>query len=238
MLVRKGIHIASKCYCCAQVETLDYVFFTNPVAVRVWAHFAGLVGIRHDNLTTLQQVLSVWSLAISTKGHIRQVTPIVILWALWETRNKAKHNSASYSFAKISSRITQLLICNARANMTQSKYWKGDTFMASKLGVYILPQKCKKPTLLAWEKPDKRVFKVGRAAYGGILNDSNGQLAISALQAEVDALLHCLKTTINKGFKAMQIEIDSMQGEEHGCGLNCKELMEEEEESLMGSKYK
>ncbi|GAA0153383.1 hypothetical protein LIER_37667 [Lithospermum erythrorhizon] len=43
MMIKKGISMASKCVCCCQTETLEHVFFSNPIADQLWAYFAGLV---------------------------------------------------------------------------------------------------------------------------------------------------------------------------------------------------
>ncbi|GAA0152466.1 hypothetical protein LIER_10942 [Lithospermum erythrorhizon] len=103
------IPMASKCLCCTQEETIAHVFFSNPIADRIWMHFATMIDIAHHNLINVQEALITWSLSASEKGHIRQVVPVVILWALWEARNKAKHHNVKYNFHRILSRINNLL---------------------------------------------------------------------------------------------------------------------------------
>ncbi|GAA0183750.1 hypothetical protein LIER_31107 [Lithospermum erythrorhizon] len=114
MMTKKGISLASKCACCAQEETIKHVFFTNPIAQQLWSHFARLLSKRSNNIHSIHQVLRSWSLSVSVAGHIKQVTPIVILWALWEARNKAKHMAIPYSFARIRGRIMTLLVMNSK----------------------------------------------------------------------------------------------------------------------------
>ncbi|GAA0187483.1 hypothetical protein LIER_34771 [Lithospermum erythrorhizon] len=96
-LARKGIHLASKCTCCSHIETLEHIFFSNPIADELWKHFAGLIGIRYATFQNVNEALTTWSLS-ATPGHIRQVAPIVILWSLWEARNKKKHLNVTYSY--------------------------------------------------------------------------------------------------------------------------------------------
>ncbi|GAA0144869.1 reverse transcriptase [Lithospermum erythrorhizon] len=226
-LGKRGIHLASKCQCCEQVETLEHVFFSNQIADRVWAHYANLVGMRHVQHTSVQQVIAAWSLSVSTKGHIKQVLPIVILWALWEARNKAKHKAAKYSFQQICHRVHTLLLLISKANMTQRKFWSGDSYLGASLGVTVEVKQQQAPRLLSWDRPEKNSFKLNidaafkenRAGYGGIIRDEQGGLVYavgfqglcsSSIQAEVDALLLCLRSSVQKGYSRLQIEVDSM----------------------------
>ncbi|GAA0160574.1 reverse transcriptase [Lithospermum erythrorhizon] len=228
MMVKKGIALASKCVCCAQEETINHVFFTNPIAQQLWSYFAGLLGKRSTNIQSLQQVLRNWSLSVSTAGHIKQVTPVVILWALWEARNKAKHVAVPYTFERMRGRIMSLLTMISRANLTLLKFWTGDTDMAKKLGAHCRPVRINRPLPLCWEKPMNgaiklnidAAFKDGRGGYGGILRNDKGQLLVAmgfqgscatALDAEIQALLICLQECVSRGHTRMQIEIDSIQ---------------------------
>ncbi|GAA0156595.1 hypothetical protein LIER_38300 [Lithospermum erythrorhizon] len=220
VMSKKGIVLASKCMCCAQMETLNHVFFTNPIAQQLWSHFASLVGIKSNNIQSIQKLLHIWSLSVNTTGHIKQVIPIVILWAIWEARNKAKHMAIPFSFRRLRSRIMSLLIMNSKANMTQTKYWTGDSFIATQLGAHCRSVKHKRPTLLCWEKPEKgalklnidAAFKDGRGGYGGILRNDQGELVVAMglegkcetqFDAEIQALLICLQECIARGYERM-----------------------------------
>ncbi|GAA0147841.1 reverse transcriptase [Lithospermum erythrorhizon] len=228
VMQQKGIPLASKCQCCQQVETLEHIFFSSNIADQVSGHFAQMVGIKHIQFSSIQQVLSAWSLFVSTKGHIRQVIPMVLLLVLWEARNRAKHSAARYSFIQICQRITSILTANGRANMIQAKFWSGDSYLASILGAQTLIKHRARPTLLSWSPPIKgtlklnidAAFKDGQAGYGGIIRNEHGDLVdakgiydqcSSPLHAEVEALLSILQWCKNKGHSNMQIEVDSLQ---------------------------
>ncbi|GAA0185374.1 hypothetical protein LIER_32662 [Lithospermum erythrorhizon] len=79
VLQTKGISLASKCHCCSSIETIEHVFFTNPVAERIWAHFGALFGVSQANISTVTQAITTWSLSARGQGHVRQVVPVVIL---------------------------------------------------------------------------------------------------------------------------------------------------------------
>ncbi|GAA0174515.1 hypothetical protein LIER_27893 [Lithospermum erythrorhizon] len=84
LLHKRGVMLASKCVYCTKEETFQHVFFTNEVASRVWSFLTGVFGITHAPFTTLINVLTPWSYSVKTQGHVRQVVPIIIIWALWE----------------------------------------------------------------------------------------------------------------------------------------------------------
>ncbi|GAA0169254.1 hypothetical protein LIER_23780 [Lithospermum erythrorhizon] len=218
--------MASRCNCCDQVETLEHVFFTNQVVVRIWAHFARLCGITHPPFTEMTQALTVWSLSVRVKGHIRQVLPLFILWRLWEGRNKAKHLKIPYTFHSVKARILYLLAANARANMMAPKFWKGEFILANLLRVTVRTPPAIKVKILSWDKPLAQTlklnvdtaFKAGKSGCGGIIRDHNGDLYYavgkygtndSSLEAELDALLFCLQVCKTKGLYGIQVEVDS-----------------------------
>ncbi|GAA0182767.1 hypothetical protein LIER_42311 [Lithospermum erythrorhizon] len=112
--------------------------------------------------------------------------------------------------------------------MNKAEYWVGESYLASQIGVQVLVSRAKQIRLLSWDKPYEGTLKLnidaackeGRAEYGGILRNSQGSLvfamgihgcANSPLQAEVEALLGCLKRCVDKGYDHLHIEIDSLQ---------------------------
>ncbi|GAA0174198.1 hypothetical protein LIER_27640 [Lithospermum erythrorhizon] len=172
------------------------------------------------------QVLTVWSLSLQVKGHIRQVLPLFILWGLWEGRNKARHLKIPYTFHSIKARILYLLAANARANMMAPKFWKGEFILANLLRVTVRTPPAIKVKILSWDKPLAQTlrlnvdaaFKVGKSGYGGLIRDHNGDLYYavrkyatndSPLEAELDALLFCLQVCKIKGLYGIQVEMDS-----------------------------
>ncbi|KAG9141589.1 hypothetical protein Leryth_027277, partial [Lithospermum erythrorhizon] len=88
---KKGVQLAAKCVCCSDLETIEHVFFSNGIVAKVWDGLASLLGFHHTPFTNDQSVITAWTLSVKTTGHIRQIVPIVTLWALWETRNRRKH---------------------------------------------------------------------------------------------------------------------------------------------------
>ncbi|GAA0157951.1 hypothetical protein LIER_15100 [Lithospermum erythrorhizon] len=192
VMSKKGIVLASKCMCCAQMKTLNHVFFTNPIAQQLWSHFASLVGIKSNNIQSIQQLLRIWSLSVNTVGHIKQVIPIVILWAIWKARNKAKHMAIPFSFRRLRSRII-------------SVKHKGPTLLC-----------WEKPEKGALKLNIDAAFKDGRGGYGGILRNDQGELVVAMrleekcetpLDAEIQALLICLQECIARGYERMGIVI-------------------------------
>ncbi|GAA0161773.1 hypothetical protein LIER_18010 [Lithospermum erythrorhizon] len=211
VLKRNGVSMTSKCMCCEQLETLEHVFFTNPVAVRIWAHFAEISGIKHLPFTSVQQILGVWSLSVKVQGHIMQVLPLIILWGIMEDRNKAKPIKAPYTIHSINARITALLAANAMANMQ----------------VNVKQEVHLKAHLYSWNKPQHNTlnlnvdasYKRGKTGYGGINRDHNGDLIYaigrqgtndSPLTAKLDALLLWLQVCQGKRWHGIQVKTDSL----------------------------
>ncbi|GAA0165793.1 hypothetical protein LIER_40058 [Lithospermum erythrorhizon] len=112
--------------------------------------------------------------------------------------------------------------------MTKAEFWTGESYLASQLGVSVLVPRAKQIRLLSWEKPQEgqlklnidAAYKDGRAGYGGIIRNSQGQLVFafgvqgcssSALQAEVESLLGCLRRCVSEGYDKLHIEVDSLQ---------------------------
>ncbi|KAL2505093.1 Uncharacterized protein Adt_20714 [Abeliophyllum distichum] len=47
VIIQKRIlaHMASRCQCCSEIETIQHVFIDSPVAHQVWQHFSAIFGI-------------------------------------------------------------------------------------------------------------------------------------------------------------------------------------------------
>ncbi|GAA0168098.1 hypothetical protein LIER_22897 [Lithospermum erythrorhizon] len=81
--------------------------------------------------------------------------------------------------------------------MMQSKYWKGDSLIATLLQVNVQTSVSTRPKLLSWEKPLPTQLK------------QHG-VSGSPLEAELEALLLCLQVCKHKGLYGVQVEVDSL----------------------------
>ncbi|GAA0157964.1 hypothetical protein LIER_15111 [Lithospermum erythrorhizon] len=220
---RKGVQLASQCVCCNHIETLEHVFFTNAITNKVWILVASMFGFTHAPYQNVQGAVIAWTLAVNTKGHIRQIIPMVIIWALWEARNQSKHDGTTYTFHKVMSRVmvTTTYIC--KSCLISYKHWKGDVTMVEHFQAQILVPPPRALSVVTWAKPSIGVLKLNvdgsyglsHSAAGGVLRDSNGDLIMafsltthpsSPLEAEVDAALNWC---VANNFTLLQVETDN-----------------------------
>ncbi|GAA0172058.1 hypothetical protein LIER_25959 [Lithospermum erythrorhizon] len=149
---------------------------------------------------TQEQVLNEWSLPAPYKGHARQLVPVVIIWALWEARNKAKHGTRRYTLANIQARVGNLVYYIGRTDILHLKHWKGDLNVAAEWNVQIFQPIAKPPRLLSWHRPPNGIdklnvdgaYKNGVGGLGGVLRNSQGH-RLAAVDAEIQAVLQVLK---------------------------------------------
>ncbi|GAA0167741.1 reverse transcriptase [Lithospermum erythrorhizon] len=226
ILQTRNTSLASKCVCCNHVESLQHVFFTNPVAANIWSSFAEDFGFSSNPITNIQHAFQVWSLCCSTKGHVRQLIPVIILWALWEARNKAIHEHRVFSFKTIRTRIENLLYYLGKADLLHYKHWKGDLHVAQRLNITVYRSPRKPPLLLKWIKPPRGklkvntdgAFKEGFAGLGGVIRNEDGHcfaaigmstIGDSPLHAELLAAAQLLKWCKSQGYNNLIVETDS-----------------------------
>ncbi|XP_071923092.1 uncharacterized protein [Coffea arabica] len=98
-LKRRGISLASRYSCClSHVETVGHLFATGPVAMAVWGFFQRRFGILKAQPSSLSARVLLWfsSASPSSRGHIRTVVPVLILWFLWQSRNSARFDGACF----------------------------------------------------------------------------------------------------------------------------------------------
>ncbi|GAA0156706.1 RNA processing factor [Lithospermum erythrorhizon] len=168
-------------------ETIQHVFLSNPVAIKIWEFFSLLFGLRHHDYQEVLQVLAAWNISAPCKGHIRQITSVVILWALWEARNRGKHDGVQYSYDRIMSRIVYIISVISQADLLVAKQWKGDLRAAEFFQVQLLAPPRKPPSVVVWHRPDKAQLKMNidgsfglnYSAAGGVLRDTNGALIMA-----------------------------------------------------------
>ncbi|GAA0170509.1 reverse transcriptase [Lithospermum erythrorhizon] len=157
---QRGTSLASKCVCCSETESIDHVFFKNTIAYNIWRLFAEIFGASNEEIHNTHQAIKVWSLSSPSKGHIRHIVPIIILWVFWEARNKKKHTGRDYSFQLIRKRIQNFILNLGRAELMQYKHWKGNLYVAVSLSIPILQKRKNKPQILLWTRPPLGQFKL------------------------------------------------------------------------------
>lgn len=93
-LRRMRINIVSRCWCCeghAQ-ETMSHLFFTAPMARKVWSFFANWVGVKMKGLQLHLFIKKWWTEARTTKlQQLFNAIPPLVCWELWKKRNSRKH---------------------------------------------------------------------------------------------------------------------------------------------------
>ncbi|GAA0155284.1 hypothetical protein LIER_13046 [Lithospermum erythrorhizon] len=99
--------------------------------------------------------------------------------ALWEARNKAKHENVSYNYFYIQKRIMNLLATNGTARMNNSKYWFGELVLATSMGMKSFVSNAKVPRL--WRNSKGSPTQADFAARFSSTNQT-------PLQADIDAL--------------------------------------------------
>ncbi|KAI3463725.1 hypothetical protein Pfo_020388 [Paulownia fortunei] len=226
---KKGFELASRCYCCRNEEIFHHVFIGGPIARRVWKLFAILFKIRTPDTSDVSRMLRAWfqSSPHMCQGHIRAIIPMFILWFLWEARNDAKHRdkrmNSTVIIGKVSSRIHYLV----QGKVLTHKHWKGDLFLASRLGFHFSPVKVPIPKLVVWRMPMNEWVKLNTdgASRGnpgeagiGVLRDSQGRFIFayykyigiaSNVCAELHAIYIGLEYCKENGFKKIMVETDA-----------------------------
>ncbi|KAG6478403.1 hypothetical protein ZIOFF_061845 [Zingiber officinale] len=76
VLQRRGVYLASKCYCCDSVESWDHLFYHGAIALEVWRYFAQLFGVDRFLVFENWRRGRSWSYG----GHIREAIPFLIIW--------------------------------------------------------------------------------------------------------------------------------------------------------------
>ncbi|GAA0140830.1 hypothetical protein LIER_42630 [Lithospermum erythrorhizon] len=225
ILQSRNLSLASKCVCCNQVESLQHVFFSNTVAANIWISFAEDFGFSSDPITSIHQAFKSWSLCCTTKGHVRQLIPVIILWVLWEARNKVIHEQRVYSFSSIRIRIENLIYYLGKAELLSYKHWKGDLMVAQRLHISVHKATRKPPTVLKLLKPPSGklkvntdgAFKDGLAGLGGMIRNEDGHCiaaigrstaGASPLHAELLAAAHILDWCQAQGYNNLIVETD------------------------------
>lgn len=92
-LKRMRISIVSKCCCCeeGEMETMNYLFLTAPIAIKLWRQFVICAGFSLDGHNLYSLMFSWWEFADNLKGRsILKAIPAVLMWELWKRRNSIR----------------------------------------------------------------------------------------------------------------------------------------------------
>ncbi|KAL2533946.1 Retrotransposon [Abeliophyllum distichum] len=83
VIIQKKIraHMASRCQCCSEIETIQHVFIDSPVAHQVWQYFSASFGIPLKVGEMLQHRFKTWRFSgqFVNGGHIRIIIPLLVL---------------------------------------------------------------------------------------------------------------------------------------------------------------
>ncbi|KAL0909994.1 hypothetical protein M5K25_020913 [Dendrobium thyrsiflorum] len=226
-LLKKGFYIVSKCQCCYHIENINHVFMQGPVAMKVWIHFNNMFKVLSTtHFNNVGDLLKGWF--TPTKGHIRNIIPVLICWFLWSSRNNAKHENikmdASTIISKVKNKVFQLFV----AKLLKADSFNGFHNVACEFGLVFGPiTVTDNIRLILWKKPSEGCFKLNtdgaknnfNVGCGGIIRDSNGSVivdfaapstAIHAIQAEIEGLFLGINLCNSLGISSVWIEVDAM----------------------------
>nr|XP_027086420.1 uncharacterized protein LOC113708150 [Coffea arabica] len=222
-LKHRGILLASRCSCClSHEETLGHLFATGPVAAAVWEFFQRRFGILEAQPSSLAARVLLWfsSASPSSRGHIRTIVPVLILWFLWKTRNRACFEAGGV-VAMIEDFVEQLGV----AKMLSRCHFRGDyEDKWARLGT--LETRRSEVVVVSWKRPPRFSVKLNtdasvvldQAYGGGLLWDSDGCVIfafhkelgkLDVLEAEGLALLHGLRYCEGVVSDPLLVEVDS-----------------------------
>ncbi|PKU72688.1 Putative ribonuclease H protein [Dendrobium catenatum] len=218
ILWKKGFYLPSKCLCCYHIEDINHVFINGPIAARVWIWFDNFFNTNYfSGHLSLNHFLTV-IFHNTTRGHIKIVTAISLIWFLWIDRNDAKHRNIPMNHNRIIARTKEKINILYKVNLIHQKKFRGYKFVANKLNTNIFEdfhEVCFK--FVIWKKPSIHYIKAntdgsvseGKCGCGGILRNDKGNLIVafasplnncSVLFAELMAILKALQICLSSGY--------------------------------------
>ncbi|XP_060202517.1 uncharacterized protein LOC132630953 [Lycium barbarum] len=117
---RIGVDTEATCYCCdhRQYETVDHLFVTGNVAIKVWTYVKTAVVITAQ-FQQVRQLLQIWwnTDCPSKFRTIFKAIPMVTMWQIWKWRNTVLHGGRM-SINKVIYEINMVLynLCRMRGN--------------------------------------------------------------------------------------------------------------------------
>ncbi|KAG5572274.1 hypothetical protein H5410_062040 [Solanum commersonii] len=120
----------TRCSCCrdTQLKTLDHLFTTSDLVIKVWNYVTRPLGITH-NANTVYGVLDYWWQTNATNEvhkMLLHVTPFFALWEIWKTRNANRYDGKNISLFRIISQIlfnVQVAISKKYSKMDSKWRW-------------------------------------------------------------------------------------------------------------------
>ena len=165
-----------------------------------------------------------WSMGYS-RGYIKILVPMVILWSIWENRNKAKFENAPFSSYAIISRVKNIVFMLNSGNILTQKSWKGYFDSASLFSCLVLQVPNTPMKITRWEIPPTGFYKLNCAgiskgtaqmsAAGAIIRDWFGNCCFafgysmaeaSSKEAEIGIMLSTLEFCIDQNLVPIAIE--------------------------------
>ncbi|CAN1846003.1 Putative ribonuclease H protein At1g65750 [Linum perenne] len=208
---RRHLTASDLCAACTQVpESLDHLFRSCQIARSIWNECLP------DVLSATQQSLSFQEWWVSNISNTRLNPSFgVIAWLIWKRRNMAIFEDVNWSTAEVRNQVKFWVLL-------LSSSWK-----AGQLGREA-PGSARQTQLIGWRPADEGWFtlnsdgslytQTGRAAAGGLIRDSGGNLitsfvmnlgACSIMRAELRGIVEGMKIAWEAGIRRLCIQTDS-----------------------------
>ncbi|KAL0406420.1 UNVERIFIED_CONTAM: hypothetical protein Slati_3955900 [Sesamum latifolium] len=165
----------------------------------------------------------------ATRGHVRLLIPMLILWLTWKLRNDVKFNDANFSARKIIKGVISYLWKIHKAGGWSATNWKGDLDVALKLGFKINMPRAPLPKLICWIPLDCKWWKLNYdgaskgnrslAGAGGLARDCQGNLIFAFydfldvqtnIYAKLFVVVRGLQLARERGCRQIWVEMDTM----------------------------
>ncbi|MQL72013.1 hypothetical protein Taro_004346 [Colocasia esculenta] len=228
----KGVPLASKCSCCPQPqeESALHLFFRSDTANQVWSELSHLLQFSNMEVSAVTEGVTAFLThpeIIATTGRLARCTFMAVLWEIWCSRNKARHQDQEMT----AKHIINSTMLSIRAICISFNFQKIPQSWLAVLHQNICGKeklKIRSPSIVRWLMPPSGRLKLnvdgafmktsGRAGGGGILRDHEGNMCWafsrayhdlnSSLAAEAMAIKDGLSICCNKG--VTEVETDSL----------------------------
>lgn len=227
---KRGVQLASKCYCCnkGEQETVDHVFMHSKLAQQLWRRFGDALQVP-VRFTSISNFVSSWYSEASWHNQRRALVAIlggVIAREIWLARNSAKHNGECMSLFKINKQVTHWMLQLSTLIQVKVQVSFLDQISLVVLKVPMIHIPLRRGIWVHWQPPSMGQYKLntdgssirGNNAGGGILRDHNGDLIMafstklypgSSAEAEAYTMLEGLKICHARNQVPHVIESDS-----------------------------